>query len=363
MARAGILYSDVVRAAEQIRQSGEMPTVDRVRIILGNTGSKSTIAPMLKQWKEEHTEEMATSDSGLPQSVVNAIRGVYELIKTEAENTIKETQIHCEQQLSSKDSQLITQSDQIAALEAAKQLLQKQVTEQLKNNQMLDQQLHQSKLKASSAESDNQGMKNRLADNEKQLDALHHQLHSARTQFEHFQEASAEQRNDDRRLFEAKISRLENELRHIHTLNATNQTEAAQLKTEIHHLESTQAKMKEIAQVQLNELSNLDTSYTKTLFKLEEANRMNSELSIQLHAAQQSLQEAKIQLAVSLQAHESMSKQLALLQEKDANDEREKLYLLASILQNQESRSTTTDKIDDSTTPPPQAPQQTIQAR
>src|SRR5450830_1635885 len=154
MARAGILYSDVVRAAEQIRQSGEM----------------------------------ATSDSGLPQSVVNAIRGVYELIKTEAENTIKETQIHCEQQLSSKDSQLITQSDQIAALEAAKQLLQKQVTEQLKNNQMLDQQLHQSKLKASSAESDNQGMKNRLADNEKQLDALHHQLHSARTQFEHFQE-------------------------------------------------------------------------------------------------------------------------------------------------------------------------------
>src|SRR5450830_4837 len=122
-------------------------------------------------------------------------------------------------------------------------------------------------------------------------------------------------------------------------------------------------KMNEIAQVQLNELSNLDTSYTKTLFKLEEANRMNSELSIQLHAAQQSLQEAKIQLAVSLQAHESMSKQLALLQEKDANDEREKLYLLASILQNQESRSTTTDKIDDSTTPPPQAPQQTIQAR
>ncbi|MDO8774232.1 MAG: DNA-binding protein, partial [Burkholderiaceae bacterium] len=50
MARAGILYSDVAKAASQLADSGKSPTVDTVRDAMGNTGSKSTIAPMLKRW-------------------------------------------------------------------------------------------------------------------------------------------------------------------------------------------------------------------------------------------------------------------------------------------------------------------------
>lgn len=55
MARAGVTYHDVVKAAEAIKSQRQEPTVDRVREHLG-TGSKSTIAPLLKRWRSDNGE-------------------------------------------------------------------------------------------------------------------------------------------------------------------------------------------------------------------------------------------------------------------------------------------------------------------
>ena len=66
MARAGILFSQVVKAATQLAAAGTNPTVDTVRAALGDTGSKGTIAPMLKQWKAQHQGETAAAGAGLP---------------------------------------------------------------------------------------------------------------------------------------------------------------------------------------------------------------------------------------------------------------------------------------------------------
>ena len=52
MARTGVTYIDIIKASEAIKESGHDPTVDRVREFLG-TGSKSTIAPLLKKWKKK----------------------------------------------------------------------------------------------------------------------------------------------------------------------------------------------------------------------------------------------------------------------------------------------------------------------
>lgn len=42
------------------------PTPPCVRAALGDTGSKSTIATMLKQWKAQHHGEKAGPGAGLP---------------------------------------------------------------------------------------------------------------------------------------------------------------------------------------------------------------------------------------------------------------------------------------------------------
>ena len=51
MARIGVTFDDIAQAADLIETQGEKPTVDRVREVLG-TGSKSTIAPLLKRWHD-----------------------------------------------------------------------------------------------------------------------------------------------------------------------------------------------------------------------------------------------------------------------------------------------------------------------
>lgn len=50
MGRNGILAQDVIAIAEQLVSKGEIPTIEKVRVILG-TGSNSTIAKHLTEWK------------------------------------------------------------------------------------------------------------------------------------------------------------------------------------------------------------------------------------------------------------------------------------------------------------------------
>ena len=50
MGRNGILAQDVIAIAEQMVSKGEIPTIEKVRVILG-TGSNSTIAKHLTEWK------------------------------------------------------------------------------------------------------------------------------------------------------------------------------------------------------------------------------------------------------------------------------------------------------------------------
>lgn len=53
MARAGIYKSEVVRARNNLLAMGRHPSIDAVRIELGNTGSKATIHRYLKEIEEE----------------------------------------------------------------------------------------------------------------------------------------------------------------------------------------------------------------------------------------------------------------------------------------------------------------------
>ena len=53
MARIGITYHDVTRAIATLQTLQKNPTVDHIREILG-TGSKSTIARFLREWKAKH---------------------------------------------------------------------------------------------------------------------------------------------------------------------------------------------------------------------------------------------------------------------------------------------------------------------
>ena len=53
MARSGLYKTDVQRARDALLAQGKRPSVDAVRVALGNTGSKTTIHRYLRELEEE----------------------------------------------------------------------------------------------------------------------------------------------------------------------------------------------------------------------------------------------------------------------------------------------------------------------
>lgn len=225
MARAGILYSHVANAAAQLAAAGKNPTVDSVREQLGGTGSKSTIAPLLKRWKAQHQDETAVAGAGLPADLLEAVKGVYERVQANAQHHIE-----------------LARAEHLAALEALKERLRQcqaherllsqsaaSLTDELAQAGKTLVQLrgaHQAEqITVATLQSDNAGMQQRLADRAFEIKALGEQLAQARVQFEHFQEAIAAQRLEDRQAFDRHAGRLEHDL-------TSAQQQLGQLRTE-----------------------------------------------------------------------------------------------------------------------------------
>lgn len=232
MGRSGIGYSQVANAASALTEGGGTPTVDNVRALLG-TGSKSTLTPLLKRWKEQHAETLADVGAGLPATLLQAIKNVYEGMQHEVQLQLNSRQTEHAAQLA-----LVTESH--ARLAATHDVLQQahatQSAAMLETRQTLLalQGEHQAEaLRTSLLTSENQGLQQRLADRAAQIAGLVHQLEQTRRQFEHYQEASAQQRSEERQAALQLLRDRENVQSGLHrqlaALHATSAQQAERL--------------------------------------------------------------------------------------------------------------------------------------
>lgn len=211
MARAGISYSNVAKAAAQLASAGKNPTVDTVRAALGGTGSKSTITPLLKQWKAQHGGEMAAANAGLPADLLDVVKGVYERLQEAA--GAKVAQARAEYQLAVEEAERIRAAlhAETSALGAERDALAAEL-DSVKAELMREQVNRQrDAVTIAALEADNNGYSQRLADRAAEVKALVDQLTQTRRQFEHFQDAIANQRQEEKHAYEARISRAEQE--------------------------------------------------------------------------------------------------------------------------------------------------------
>ncbi len=68
MSRAGVTLLDVEQAVLKLQGRGKNPSVDAVREVLG-TGSKSTIAQHLRDWKAQQSEPQGTTGRRISQKL------------------------------------------------------------------------------------------------------------------------------------------------------------------------------------------------------------------------------------------------------------------------------------------------------
>lgn len=94
MARVGVQFTDIEKAAWELQGTGKIPTVDGVRDILG-TGSRSTIAQHLRAWKAKQTEVAGS----LPFELANLVTGLWKKLHTDADKRVDEAEATSRQQI------------------------------------------------------------------------------------------------------------------------------------------------------------------------------------------------------------------------------------------------------------------------
>ena len=122
MARAGLEKSDVRKARDSLIAQSQYPSVDAVRIALGNTGSKTTIHKYLRELEEEEG-----GSGGRKASISEALQDLVERLAArlaeEADVRIEQVtqEFHAKEQAHAQAFQQL-QSELLASQEAARGL-------------------------------------------------------------------------------------------------------------------------------------------------------------------------------------------------------------------------------------------------
>lgn len=211
MARLGINYDDVKRAAEQILAQQGNPTVDNVRIALGGTGSKSTIAPLLKRWRQQNQQKV-NDDQALPGHLLEAVRHLYEEMELNKREAISEYENACQQKVHVLEEKLAQILHEQAEL-AQKYNAVCQAEQELSQDKLqLQSQIQQENLHYVRLEAEHHSLQVRLQEQQADAQQLHKQLQQLSGQFEHYQQASAQLRQQERLQADQKQQALEHEL-------------------------------------------------------------------------------------------------------------------------------------------------------
>jgi DNA-binding protein YbaB len=116
MGSRGITYADVASAAQAVADAGGNPTVDNVRAAMGDRGSRSTIAPLLRQWKEQFQEDQPEAGRRLPGELLRAVEGLYERVTAAADERVAQASQKFHEQAAELQRQLREAQDQAELL-------------------------------------------------------------------------------------------------------------------------------------------------------------------------------------------------------------------------------------------------------
>ena len=228
MGRTGLHKTDVEKARNSIIAQERHPSVDAVRIALGNTGSKTTISKYLKELEVESGDpiDRKTSISSALQNLVAQLAAQLEI---EASSRIadmsmassEKDRLHAEEidEINAKHAQIKEKLDLTIA--AIKQEIEshEQTKEALQNETMAHHTLAQQVI----------DLKERLTENDAHRQSLEEKHQHAREALEHYRNSVKEQREHDIRSHEQQVQQLQADLRQLQQALVTKQNEITRL--------------------------------------------------------------------------------------------------------------------------------------
>ncbi|MGK5047854.1 DNA-binding protein [Janthinobacterium sp. GB4P2] len=212
MSRTGLYPSDVRKARDSLLAQGRHPSVDAVRVALGNTGSKTTIHKYLKEFEAKegvvNGRSVAVSDA-LQDLVARLAARLHEEADLRADAALVDSTEEARRQ--AQNAQKLQQD-----LEAARRC-ERDLTESLATERDMHEEtkaaLQRETILRHTAEQQAAGLKDRLIENEQHRASLEDKHAHARSALEHYRQSAKEQRDQEQRRHEQQLQQVQAELR------------------------------------------------------------------------------------------------------------------------------------------------------
>lgn len=214
MARGGINKAVVQKAREALLARGENPTIDAVRVALGNTGSKTTIHRYLKELEETDQRRQAPREH-LTQELGELVGRLALRLKEEGDEYVQQAQARFDLQKAVLEADLAEAAKAHAALQQQFEIQAEALaseSEQLATCRTTLQAEHTRNARLGQECSD---LQLRVQEKDEHIRSLEDKHQHARDALEHYRQAVKEQRDQDQRRHEGQVQQVQVEVRQL----------------------------------------------------------------------------------------------------------------------------------------------------
>ncbi|RJG08927.1 DNA-binding protein [Pseudomonas cavernicola] len=309
MARGGINKALVKQARQALLARGENPSLDALRIELGNTGSKTTIHRYLKELEAAEAGRLSTA-MPLSDQLTSLVSQLAERLQDEANETVEQAHERWAQERTEHVERLRHAEARIQQLEQHAGTLEGQLKGERQAHQQAQQQLQQAQIENARLLQAKQDLDTRLADRDGQIRSLEEKHQHARDSLEHYRRTSKEQREQEQRRHEAQVQQLQMDTRQLQQTLIVKQDDITQLNRDNERL-LTEARLllKEQA-AQQGRLERQTSELAVLKDQLAQSQTAKDTLQERLDALQ--AESAELQKTVSTQSQRAQGLQVSL---------------------------------------------------
>lgn len=339
MARGGINKALVLNAYEALTARGENPSLDAIRIELGNTGSKTTIQRYVKEIEGELISR-SDREGLLSDAVLDLAAKLASQLKLDADIAVEEAEaqfLENERKLKQKVEKL---NSEVIRLEGALESATVDNEQKISELKGLSTELTTVKQELSIAHQRAQDQEKLLDEKDKAIASLEQKHLHNREAMEHYRQSVKEQREQDLRRHEQLLQEEKLEVRNLqqtlsikqHELtesaraNAELSTNVSSLRNELSKAQSATVNLdRQINELNVNmatsaqRLSALNNDKSVLLEKLEVAEESKSALETQLRQKERELERELAEIRGSLSAKDEIIQSLIKGDQKAAN--------------------------------------------
>ena len=297
MARGGVNKAVVQIARTAILARGEHPSIDAVRIEMGNTGSKTTIHRYLKELDETDSRRGVQHEQ-LGDELSELVARLAQRLKEQAQEPIDRAEAHYEQLKAELRDQLAQAQQDHLQLQKELEIQNTALQQETANLEATRSMLQTEQTRNAALNQACSDFELRLNDRDEQIRSLEEKHLHARDALEHYRSATKEQREQEQRRHEGQLQQLQMELRQAQQSALVRQDEITQLHRDNERvLSESRALSKELNQAsdQQHKLSNLNERLTAQLSQQESERTLLQERLRVATQESQALKEAQNQ--------------------------------------------------------------------